>query len=220
MTCRNMPFASIRSIAAAVMVWPLVGDVTAGNPTERDAVAGVRRPANAGDVRAPLVAQGPANEAVVVRLPDDSLRIFFVDGGSRISSMTSTNGGLSWAPKQIELELPGTAYHAVQVLLDRDGELHVVFHIAGKGNRGYAGRHYNLWHARTSGRRKTWGEPKQFFEGYVGALRCIAQLAGGRIIVPFARAAQSRAGRTSAGTKPSSPTRTTTAIHGNFLHPC
>lgn len=185
-----------RTILLTLVIWAGSGAtiVSAAEPptTSNLQPQDVARITKADEVLAPFVALGLANESVVVRLPDDALRIFFVDGGTLISSITSTDGGLTWGPRHTELELPGKAYHALQVLLDTDGELHVVFHLFAKGNRGYRGRHYNLWHARTSGQRKTWSKPRQFFEGYVGALRSIVQLSSGRILVPFHRAAQSR----------------------------
>lgn len=129
-------------------------------------------------------APGPENEAVVVRLPDDELRIYYVHRpeGLEIHSIGSTDHGKTWGKPRTEFKLPGPAYYAVQVAVDRQGELQCVFHVRTEGTKGYRGRHYDLWHTKTSGQRTKWSEPKRFFEGYVGSIRALNVLPSGRLI--------------------------------------
>ena len=140
------------------------------------------------------VAEAPANEATIVRLPDGELRIFYVvqPARSELRSTGSRDDGKTWGDDRLEFKLPGTAYYANQALVDSDGELHAVFHILGKGDKGYNGRHYDVWHARTNGGRKSWGEPKRVFEGYVGSMRGFAQLESGRLLLPVGAAVPER----------------------------
>lgn len=131
------------------------------------------------------VGAAPANESVMVRLPDGTLKVFYIHRpeGTTICSITSTDNGRTWSQEHTEFSLPGTAYYGVQVTLDRHGEFQVVFHILGKGDKGYNGRHYDLWHVRSSDGRTRWGEPKRFFEGYVGSLRGFTTLKSGRLFL-------------------------------------
>ena len=147
------------------------------------------------DAAAPRhVAEAPANEATIVRLPDGELRMFYIVQPARteLRSTGSRDDGRTWGDDRLEFKLPGTAYYANQALVDSDGELHAVFHILGKGEKGYNGRHYDVWHARTSGGRKSWGEPKRIFEGYVGSMRGFAQLKSGRLLLPVGAAVPER----------------------------
>ena len=109
-------------------------------------VQGVGLAASAAPVH---VGEPPANEATIVRLPDDSLRIYHIlrPAGTELRSVGSTDNGKTWGDDRLEFKLPGVAYYGNQVLVDSDGELHAAFHIQGKGDTGYNGRHYDLWHA-------------------------------------------------------------------------
>jgi hypothetical protein len=140
------------------------------------------------------VGESPANESTIVCLPDDSLRIYYIVQPARteLRSTGSTDNGKTWGDDRLEFKLPGTAYYANQVLVDSEGELHAAFHILGKGDKGYNGRHYDVWHAKTSGGRKSWGEPKRIFEGYVGSMRGFAQLQSGRLLIPASVAVPQR----------------------------
>jgi lysophospholipase L1-like esterase len=154
-------------------------------------VQGVGLAASAAPVH---VGEPPANEATIVRLPDDSLRIYHIlrPAGTELRSVGSTDNGKTWGDDRLEFKLPGVAYYGNQVLVDSDGELHAAFHIQGKGDKGYNGRHYDLWHAKTTDGRKKWGEPKRFFEGYVGSMRGFVQLKSGRLLLPVAIAIPQR----------------------------
>lgn len=161
----------LRIIAGAIVTMSLL--TSAPHTFAADAVPPVR------------VGEPPANEATIVRLPDDSHRVYHVlrPAGTELRSIGSTDNGKTWGDDRLEFKLPGVAYYGNQVLIDSDGELQAVFHIQGKGAKGYNGRHYDVWHARTSGGRKTWGEPKRIFEGYVGSMRGFIQLKSGRLVL-------------------------------------
>jgi hypothetical protein len=141
-----------------------------------------------------VIRESPANEAKLIRLPDDSLRIYFIHRpeGRELRSISSTDGGVTWSDEKTEFPLPGEAYYAVQAVVDDQGEVQLAFHIREQGERGYRGRHYNLWHTKTLDGRSRWTEPKQFFDGYVGSMRGMIQTRGGRLLLPVAIAVPER----------------------------
>lgn len=149
------------------------------------------------------VGPAPADESVVVRLPDDSLRIFYIarPDGKQLRSISSSDNGLTWGDPQTELDLPGAAYHAVQVLVDRHHRLHAVFHVLEQAmpQEGYRGRLYNLWHSRKDSPEAPWSKPRQFFRGYVGALRGFTEAPSGRLLAAFAFAVPARMTRPESG---------------------
>ena len=153
-------------------------------------------PTRMADVFAPaVVRESPENEAAIIRLPDDSLRIYYIarPDGKELRSLGSDDGGLTWYDDRLEFALPGAAYHAIEVLVDRRGELQATFHIfRGQGRSPGVDRNLDLWHARTTGKRTKWEPPQQIFEGYVGSIRSLIQLRSGRILQPFARAVPER----------------------------
>lgn len=151
--------------------------------------------ARAADIYAPVKVGVPgANEAVTLRLPDGELRVFHVwrPSGTEIRSISSRDNGRTWSEEKTEFKLPGTAYYGVQVTLDRNNELQAMFHILSKGDKGYNGRHYDIWHARTSDNRSRWSEPTRIFEGYVGSLRGFITLKSGRLLLSVSIAVPER----------------------------
>lgn len=157
-------------------------------------LASASHAAAAGAVPPVHVGEAPANESTIVRLPDNSLRIYHILQPARteLRSIGSTDNGKTWGDDRLEFKLPGTAYYANQVLVDSDGEIHAAFHILEKGDKGYNGRHYDVYHAKTSGGGKTWGAPKRVFEGYVGSMRGFVQLKSGRLLIPASVAVPAR----------------------------
>ncbi|HRK30959.1 MAG TPA: sialidase family protein [Tepidisphaeraceae bacterium] len=136
-----------------------------------------------------------ANEAVAVRLPDDELRVYYVwrPEGTEIRSIGSKDHGRTWSEERTEFKLPGTAYYGVQVVVDQHGELQCMFHILGKGENGYNGRHYDIWHTRTSDGRSRWEDPKKIYDGYAGSLRGFIKTRTGRLILSVSVAVPERA---------------------------
>src|SRR5690606_11495429 len=137
-----------------------------------------------------IVAPSPDNEANVVRLPDGELAVFYMVMGERVESIRSSDGGATWSEPRLEFPMNGKrSHHACRVLLDDQGELHLFFVVHAtdeeKAERGEQ-RALDVWYNRTTDGRQTWGEARRVFMGYVGALRGVAQLPSGRIVVPFA----------------------------------
>ena len=142
-----------------------------------------------------VIARAPANESSILRLPDGTLKIFYINNpgtADKMMSISSKDGGFSWGNPKIEFKLPGTAYHANSVALDENGNIHCVFHIFGKGKNGYHGRQLNLWYCRTLHNGKEWSIPKEIFEGYVGSVRGFIRLKDNRLLLAFAAAVPSR----------------------------
>lgn len=152
------------------------------------------RPKRADDVFAPVVVrESPENEANVVALPDGTLKLFFVQGFHKLASTASADGGLTWSEPVTEFPFAGRSAHAIRMLLDREGELHAFFLIfRGAGRRLAVDRFLDIWHVRSQGGRQTWSAPQQVFAGYCGALRGVAELPSGRLVLAFASAVPDR----------------------------
>ena len=153
-------------------------------------------PRHNSQVYAPVcVGESPGNEATLVKLADGTLKIYYINrpgDADKLMFISSKNGGFSWDNPRIAFRLPGQAYYANQVLADRNGELHCVFHLFDKGDNGYRGRHLDLWYCRTENKQQRWTEPRKIFDGYVGSLRSLAQLKNGRLLMAFAKAVPER----------------------------
>lgn len=151
-------------------------------------------PGKISEVYAPVfVKPAPGNEATIVGLTHDSLRIFYINSpgaADRMMSITSADGGLTWGDPKMEFNLPHQGAHGNQVIKDHNGELHCVFLVQGEGKGGYRGRLSNIWysHKKIEQKRGEWTTPKEIFHGYVGALRGFIQLKGGRLLLAFAKA--------------------------------
>ncbi len=162
------------------------------------ATIGARGPAGLADDRAreaaadaepSIVGTFPENEADIVRLPDGSLKVFYNQRGEYVGSITSADDGRTWSAPRREFAVTGETAHAVQVLLDRRGELHVFYLVITRGGRRLGVDLFlDLWTCRTTGGRATWGEPHLAYHGAVGALRGLVQTRSGRIVVPFSTA--------------------------------
>ena len=140
------------------------------------------------DITSPVfIQESPENESVIVKLPDGTLRIFYTrqPTGDELRSISSTDGGLSWRDSQFEVKMPGQAVFCMQALVAQDGELHA-FVLVRRGS----GRQYGIdlfldvWLWKTTGGRAAWTSGQRIFEGVVGAMRGVAQLKSGRIVLP------------------------------------
>jgi predicted neuraminidase len=155
-----------------------------------------------------IVQKLPANESTILRMPNGTLKIFFINrpgSSDKMMSVSSADNGFSWGEPKEEFALPGTAYHANTVLIDDSGNVHCVFHIFGTGENGYRGRQLNLWYCHTIGQGKEWSQPQEIFSGYVGSLRGFIELKNKRLLLAFAKAMPGRAGK---------PTDTAAIDHG------
>ncbi|MCK4999151.1 MAG: exo-alpha-sialidase, partial [Anaerohalosphaera sp.] len=127
-----------------------------------------------------VVSPLPDNEATIMRLPDDSLKIFWASKGDKtIKSIASNDNGQTWSDPSTEFAVPGVTYHPSQALLDSNGQIHQFFIIFRDGTK----RNIDVWMNSTDPQRKKWGTPKCIHKGRVGALRTVNQLSDGRIIL-------------------------------------
>jgi hypothetical protein len=162
---------------AAAFIWLLLWHVTFGEGSV--AIT---------DIVAPVfIQEASENEAVIVKLPDGTLRIFYTlqPSGSELRSISSTDGGLTWSESQFEVKMPGKAMFCMQALVARDGELHAFVLIRrGDGQRLGIDLFLDVWYWNTTGGRTAWNEGQLIYEGVVGALRGVTQLKSGRIVLP------------------------------------
>lgn len=143
----------------------------------------------AADAEPQVVGTFPENEADVVRLPDGRLKIFYNQRSEYVGSLTSRDNGLTWSEPQKEFAVAGETAHAIQVLLDRRGELQVFYLIIRRGGRKLGVDYFlDLWQATTTGGGTKWNEPKLAHPGAIGALRGLVQTKSGRIVIPFSTA--------------------------------
>ena len=105
--------------------------------------------------------------------------------GKFVGSMTSRDDGRTWSEPVEEFAVTGETAHAIQVLLDRHGELQVFYLVITRGGRKLGVDYFlDLWVCKSTARRTRWSEPKMAYHGGVGALRGIVQTKSGRIVVP------------------------------------
>jgi hypothetical protein len=136
-----------------------------------------------------VVGTFPENEADVVRLPDGTLKVFYNQRSEYVGSLTSRDDGRTWSEPVKEFAVMGETAHAIQVILDRRGELQVYYLVIRRGGRTIAVDLFlDLWVCTTTGGRTKWNEPRLAHAGAIGALRGIVQTKTGRIIVPFSTA--------------------------------
>jgi len=159
-------------------------------------------PENASRIYEPAIVQSsPANEATIVNLASGIIKIFYVNRpgkGDKLMSVSSSDMGISWSDPQKEFDLLGEAYYANQVMQDQNGNIHCVYHLYGKGNKGYAGKHLDLWYAyKETG--KDWTRPKKIFDGYVGSVRKFVQLKNKTLLIPMYEADPLRAKKPASG---------------------
>lgn len=148
-------------------------------------------PATLTKIMAPVfIRKSPGNESTVVRLPDGTIKIFYINTpgkGNRMMSISSLDNGLSWGEPEKEFDLPGISYHANSIIVDERGNLHCVFHVFGEGQNGYHGRQLNLWYCHTIN-GNNWSKPREIFSGYVGSIRGFIELKNKRLLLVFAKA--------------------------------
>lgn len=134
-----------------------------------------------------VIGPSPNNEPSVVQLPDGVMKIFHMDEENEVClSIASDDDGVTWSESHPEFIVPEETSYNTLSLLDAKGELHLFFLVRrGTGNRQLGvDLFYDVWHCRTSGGGKEWGEPKRVFAGYVGSIRSAVQLPSGRIVLP------------------------------------
>jgi|LauGreDrversion4_2_1035121.scaffolds.fasta_scaffold17353_5 hypothetical protein len=156
------------------------------------------KPMDLGKVKAPvIVRKAPTNEATLIRLASGTIKMFYINRpgkADKMMSISSTDNGASWQEPIVEFDLPGEAYYANQVMQDRNGIVHCVFHIFKPGPLGYRGRHLDLWYTSMI-QGEGWAKPRMINEGYVGSLRGFIQLKNGHFIIPMTESDTARANK-------------------------
>ena len=145
-----------------------------------------------------VIKKAPGNESTILRLANHTLKIFFINRpgpANKLMSISSLDDGITWGEPEKEIDLPGVAYYANNLVQDEKGNLHCIFHIFGEGENGYRGRHLNLWYCRTRNNSKDWLKPKKIFDGYVGSIRGFIELKNKRLLLVVAKAVPSRVGK-------------------------
>jgi hypothetical protein len=160
------------------------------------------KPTELGKIKAPvIVRKAPTNEATLIRLASGTIKLFYINRpgkADKMMSISSTDNGASWQEPFVEFELPGEAYYANQVMQDRNGTLHCVFHIFKPGPLGYRGRHLDLWYTSMK-KGGIWAKPNIINEGYVGSLRGFIELKNGNFIIPMTESDTARANKPGQG---------------------
>jgi hypothetical protein len=151
----------------------------------------------------PLTLSVMDNLMVINKLPDKSLMGVFVrevNGVTEVVAIYSRDNGRIWTQPEILMSLTkefGNWWCWTEVLLDREGELHLFFLndagggmvTAGEGERVLAGELTNtrldIWHTRSKNGRKEFPQPKLVWKGFTGALNSVLQMSTGRIVLPF-----------------------------------
>ena len=156
-----------------------------------------KAPAKINAIHAPvIVGASPGNESTLIKLSDGTLKIFYINRpgkADKMMSVTSKDGGLNWSTPVKEYNLPGEAYYANQVMQDKNGTIHSVVHIYGTGDKGYRGKHLNLWYTQKKLNDTEWKAPVKIWDGYVGSIRGFIQLSNNRLIIPMTEADPLRA---------------------------
>lgn len=162
------------------------------------------KPTNSNAIQAPsILAHGASNESTMIQFPSGLIKIYFINrpgNANKLMSISSTDGGIHWTNAIKEFDLPGEAYYANQLLLDKQGTLHAIFHIYGTGNNGYRGKHLDLWYSKQT-LNKTWEPAKKIFDGYVGSIRGFIQLKNNRLLIPMSEADPATAKKPQQGSK-------------------
>ena len=192
------------SPCAALGLTPIYNG-SSSDTNRHELVFGMRareKPTELGKIKAPvIVGKAPTNEATLIRLASGTIKLFYINRpgkADKMMSISSTDNGASWQEPFVEFELPGEAYFANQVMQDRNGTLHCVFHIFKPGPLGYRGRHLDLWHTSMK-KDGIWAKPNIINEGYVGSLRGFIELKNGNFIIPMTESDTARANKPGQG---------------------
>ena len=197
-------FLMDNSPCAALGLTP-IDNGSSSDTNRHELVFGMRareKPTELGKIKAPvMVGKAPTNEATLIRLASGTIKLFYINRpgkADKMMSISSTDNGASWQEPFVEFELPGEAYYANQVMQDRNGTLHCVFHIFKPGPLGYRGRHLDLWYTSMK-KDGIWAKPNIINEGYVGSLRGFIELKNGNFIIPMTESDTARANKPGQG---------------------
>jgi hypothetical protein len=166
------------------------------NDSSRYGIRSRKLPENTAKITKPVyIRQSPGNEATMINAGNGLIKIFFINRpgtADKMMSIASSDNGMTWSEPIVEFPLPGEAYYANNLVKGSDGEIYCIFHIWGKGENGYNGRHLDLYHCHTENKGEKWTKPQKIYDGYVGSIRGFIQLKNNRLVLVFARAVPSR----------------------------
>ena len=138
----------------------------------------------------PPVVLGPAVGSMLVRAPDGAVDTIFVrtgESGREIARRRSIDNGDTWSDPETVHMSPPEGFGTPLPLLAKNGELQFFWMVARRtGRRPGIDRCIDIWNAYSTDAQTQWSKPQRIFEGYVGSINGMTQLASGRIVVPFA----------------------------------
>jgi hypothetical protein len=131
-----------------------------------------------------------------VRLPDGSIfavGIRLRNNIQEVDARVSRDEGTSWSPPRPLFHLPREAggFGFYTALVDRRGEIHLF--LLCDGNTGAAlpvkdkpaAQVLDIWQVRSTASGTAWESPRRMWTGRAGDLLSVAQLQGGRIVLPI-----------------------------------
>ena len=171
----RLPWAAVALAAACLVV---------GFSGSRTCIAGER----AGPK--PPVVLGSAAGSMLVTTPDgavDMISVRTVDSNREVVRRRSTDNGATWSQPDVVLKLTSEEFGEPLPLLTRNGELQF-FWMVSRRTGGKPGIDYfiDIWNSHSTSGQTQWSSPQRIFEGYVGSINGMTQLASGRIVLPFA----------------------------------
>lgn len=131
----------------------------------------------------PQVLRSYDNDGANLRLPDGTLEKVYMTEDHSGAVIVSSDNGATWSDREEPLKR-----WASKTFLDEDGQKHAYFILLRQekpGRRIAIDRFLDVWHVKTSGADKVWGEARIIQEGWNGSIvDNSVQLPGGRIVQP------------------------------------
>ena len=138
----------------------------------------------------PPVVVGAAEDSFLVTMPDGAVDMVFARttaAGAEVARKRTTDSGQSWSAPEAVCTMGSKSLGAPLPLATREGGL-VLFWMVQRATGGRPAVDYfiDIWEAHSRQRQTAWTRPQPIFEGYVGSINGMTQLANGRIVLPFA----------------------------------
>ncbi len=134
----------------------------------------------AGDIGASYLAVGPADTV-------DLIYGHASAAGAEVMRKRSADKGRTWSAPEAICPLSLAENYGTVPLRTRDGQLQLFWMVRrGQGNTPAVDYFIDIWSANTAESAGSCSRPTRIFEGYVGSINGMVQLANGRIVLPFA----------------------------------